>query len=34
MKVQDTLDVWFDSGVSHACVVDAREDLTGPADFT
>ena len=33
MKVQDTLDVWFDSGVTHACVVDAREDLTGPADL-
>ena len=33
MKVQDTLDVWFDSGVSHACVVDAREDLVGPADL-
>ncbi|RJE73802.1 isoleucine--tRNA ligase [Pseudoalteromonas sp. MSK9-3] len=33
MKVQDTLDVWFDSGVSHACVVDAREELTGPADL-
>ncbi|MCM2680603.1 isoleucine--tRNA ligase [Echinimonas agarilytica] len=25
-KVQDTLDVWFDSGVTHACVVDAREE--------
>ncbi|MGJ8484426.1 isoleucine--tRNA ligase [Pseudoalteromonas sp. SYSU M81236] len=33
MKVQDTLDVWFDSGVTHACVVDAREGLTGPADL-
>jgi isoleucyl-tRNA synthetase len=33
MKVQDTLDVWFDSGVSHACVVDAREELSGPADL-
>ncbi|TMP46128.1 isoleucine--tRNA ligase [Pseudoalteromonas citrea] len=33
MKVQDTLDVWFDSGVSHACVVDSREELTGPADL-
>ena len=33
MKVQDTLDVWFDSGVTHACVVDAREELTGPADL-
>lgn len=25
-KVQDTLDVWFDSGVTHSCVVDAREE--------
>jgi isoleucyl-tRNA synthetase len=33
IKVQDTLDVWFDSGVSHACVVDAREELSGPADL-
>ncbi|MER2494177.1 isoleucine--tRNA ligase [Catenovulum sediminis] len=24
-KVPDTLDVWFDSGVTHACVVDARD---------
>ncbi|MDT9694241.1 class I tRNA ligase family protein, partial [Streptomyces sp. P9(2023)] len=23
-KVTDTLDVWFDSGVTHAAVVDAR----------
>ena len=33
VKVTDTLDVWFDSGVTHACVVDAREELTGPADL-
>ncbi|TMO83747.1 isoleucine--tRNA ligase [Pseudoalteromonas spongiae] len=33
VKVQDTLDVWFDSGVTHACVVDAREELKGPADL-
>jgi isoleucyl-tRNA synthetase len=26
-KVTDTLDVWFDSGVTHACVVEAREAL-------
>ncbi len=26
-KVTDTLDVWFDSGVTHACVVEAREEL-------
>ncbi|GGA70998.1 isoleucine--tRNA ligase [Neiella marina] len=28
-KVQDTLDVWFDSGVTHSCVVDAREETFG-----
>ena len=33
VKVSDTLDVWFDSGVTHACVVDARADLQGPADL-
>ncbi len=33
VKVLDTLDVWFDSGVTHACVVDARNDLVGPADL-
>lgn len=33
VKVTDTLDVWFDSGVTHACVVDAREELSGPADL-
>ena len=33
-KVPDILDVWFDSGVSHACVVDARPELAGvPADL-
>ncbi|MET0069767.1 MAG: isoleucine--tRNA ligase [Candidatus Thiodiazotropha sp.] len=32
-KVTDTLDVWFDSGVSHHCVLDAREDLRFPADL-
>ena len=26
-KVSDVLDVWFDSGVSHFCVVDARPEL-------
>ena len=26
-KVTDVLDVWFDSGVTHACVVDARPEL-------
>ncbi len=33
VKVQDTLDVWFDSGVTHACVLDARDDLSSPADL-
>ena len=28
VKVPDTLDVWFDSGVTHACVVDARDTYT------
>ncbi len=32
-KVTDTLDVWFDSGVTHACVLDRREDLHSPADL-
>ncbi|AFJ01643.1 Isoleucyl-tRNA synthetase [Methylophaga frappieri] len=32
-KVTDTLDVWFDSGVTHACVLDRREQLTRPADL-
>jgi len=32
-KVTDTLDVWFDSGVSHACVLDARDNLQSPADL-
>ncbi len=32
-KVTDTLDVWFDSGVSHACVLDRREQLRRPADL-
>lgn len=32
-KVTDTLDVWFDSGVSHACVLDRRDDLARPADL-
>ncbi|MCU7918391.1 MAG: isoleucine--tRNA ligase [Candidatus Thiodiazotropha sp. (ex Epidulcina cf. delphinae)] len=32
-KVTDTLDVWFDSGVSHYCVLDAREGLGFPADL-
>ncbi|GAA4873959.1 isoleucine--tRNA ligase [Ferrimonas pelagia] len=28
-KVTDTLDVWFDSGVTHHSVVDAREEFRG-----
>jgi isoleucyl-tRNA synthetase len=32
-KVTDTLDVWFDSGVSHYCVLGAREGLGFPADL-
>jgi isoleucyl-tRNA synthetase len=33
VKVTDTLDVWFDSGVTHACVLDARQGLRSPADL-
>ncbi|MBK8285710.1 MAG: isoleucine--tRNA ligase [Ahniella sp.] len=29
-KVTDILDVWFDSGVTHACVLDARDELKAP----
>jgi isoleucyl-tRNA synthetase len=32
-KVTDTLDVWFDSGVTHACVLRRREGLQAPADL-
>lgn len=32
-KVTDTLDVWFDSGVSHACVLARRAYLERPADL-
>jgi isoleucyl-tRNA synthetase len=32
-KVTDILDVWFDSGVTHACVLAAREGLGKPADL-
>ncbi|MCU7798629.1 MAG: isoleucine--tRNA ligase [gamma proteobacterium symbiont of Lucinoma myriamae] len=32
-KVADTLDVWFDSGVTHACVINEREELQFPADL-
>ncbi|MDN3651710.1 isoleucine--tRNA ligase [Thalassotalea ponticola] len=33
VKVTDTLDVWFDSGVSHYSVVDAREEFDKRADL-
>ena len=33
MQVKDILDVWFDSGVSHRCVLDEREELRRPADL-
>ncbi|MCI5184037.1 MAG: isoleucine--tRNA ligase, partial [Candidatus Electrothrix sp. AW1] len=32
-KETDILDVWFDSGVSHAAVVEARDELRSPADL-
>ena len=32
-KVSDTLDVWFDSGSSHACVLSRRDHLHKPADL-
>jgi isoleucyl-tRNA synthetase len=32
-KVHDTLDVWFDSGVTHACVLERRDDQRFPADL-
>ena len=31
-QVGDILDVWFDSGVTHAFVLEARDDLHWPAD--
>ena len=31
-QVTDILDVWFDSGVTHAFVLEARDDLQWPAD--
>jgi len=33
VKETDILDVWFDSGVSHAAVLEDRENLTWPADL-
>ena len=32
-RVDDTLDVWFDSGSSHAHVLDRRPELAFPADL-
>lgn len=32
-KETDILDVWFDSGVSHAAVLKTRQDLSWPADL-
>jgi len=32
-KMQDTLDVWFDSGVTHAAVLNKRDNLRFPADL-
>ncbi len=32
-KTSDILDVWFDSGVSHACVLGQRDSLPFPADL-
>ncbi|MEC8443165.1 MAG: isoleucine--tRNA ligase, partial [Pseudomonadota bacterium] len=32
-KVVDTLDVWFDSGVTHTAVCMARDELSMPADL-
>jgi len=32
-KVADVLDVWFDSGVTHACVLERRDGLRSPADL-
>jgi len=32
-KVTDILDVWFDSGVTHGCVLEVRPELQVPADL-
>jgi len=32
-RVSDILDVWFDSGVTHAAVLETREELQVPADL-
>jgi isoleucyl-tRNA synthetase len=33
VKETDILDVWFDSGVTHAAVLEARDGLSWPADL-
>jgi isoleucyl-tRNA synthetase len=33
VKESDILDVWFDSGTSHAAVLEPREELRSPADL-
>ncbi|GHE79837.1 isoleucine--tRNA ligase [Thalassotalea profundi] len=33
IKVPDTLDVWFDSGVTHSTVIDARDEFSTRADL-
>jgi len=33
LKINDTLDVWFDSGVTHYSVLEQREALRFPADL-
>ncbi len=33
VKIDDTLDVWFDSGVTHSAVMGRREELCEPADL-
>lgn len=32
-KINDIVDVWFDSGVFHACVLEKRPELQFPADL-
>jgi len=32
-RLNDILDVWFDSGVSHRCVLDERKELERPAQM-
>ncbi len=32
-KLQDTLDVWFDSGITHAAILERRPGVSAPADL-